>query len=80
VAERSIMRTGALSWEDWRADIGLLRAQGLAYKVEHADYLEQHLEQRPRDQSTVALSLTDGVFLRSCNWARRRLGNLLPPD
>jgi hypothetical protein len=37
---------------------------------EHADRLEQQLEQHPPDQPLVRLSLTDDAFLRSFNWAR----------
>jgi DNA repair photolyase len=54
-----------LSWEDWRAVIAVLRASGLAYKRNHADQLERKLEQHGPDETTVTLSLTDDVYLRS---------------
>ena len=68
----------ALSWEDWWAVIAVLRASGLAYKREHADQLERKREQHGPDETTVTLSLTDDVFLRSYNWARWQLGIPLP--
>jgi len=70
----------ALSWEDWRAVIAVLRASGLAYKREHADQLERNLEQHGPDETTVPLSLTDDVFLRSYNWARWQVGIPLSPE
>jgi len=70
----------ALSWEDWRAVIAVLRASGLAYKREHADQLERKLEQHGPDEATVTLHLTDDVYLRSYNWARWQLGIPLPPE
>ena len=74
------MNTITLSWEDWRAVIAVLCASGLPYKLEHADELEQKLEQHETDEATVTLSLTDDVFLRSYNWARWQLGIPLPVD
>jgi hypothetical protein len=50
--------------------IAVLRAMGLPYKMEHADHLEQQLEQHGPDERTVRLILTDDVFLRSYTWAR----------
>ena len=47
---------------------------------EHADRLEQQLEQHPPNQATVTLHLTDEVFLRSDNWARVQLGIPLPVE
>jgi Mg-chelatase subunit ChlD len=38
----------------------VLRATGLAYKLEHASELERKLEQHGPDEATVTLSLTDG--------------------
>ncbi len=38
--------------------------------LEHADHLEQQLERHPPDQATVALHLTDDVFLRSFSQQR----------
>ena len=61
------MRTIALSWEDWRAVIAVLRASGLPYKREHADRIEQQLQQHPPGEATVTLNLTDDMFLRSYN-------------
>ena len=60
-------------FETWRAVIDALRAKGLPYMREHADQLEQKLDQHPPD-AVVTLSLTDDVYLRSYNWARWRLG------
>ena len=42
-------------------------AKGLPYMLEHADALEQQLDQHPPDQVTVTLHLTDDVFLGSSN-------------
>jgi hypothetical protein len=47
---------------------------------EHADRLEQQLEQHPPDQLGVTLHLTDEVFLRSDIWARWPLGIPLPVE
>jgi hypothetical protein len=59
------VNTIALPWETWRAVIAVLRASGLPYKRDHAEYLERHLEQHGPDEATVRLSLTDDVLLRS---------------
>jgi hypothetical protein len=67
-----------LPFETWRAVIEALRAKGLPYMREHADQLEQKLDQHPPD-AMVTLSLTDDVYLRSYNWARVQLGIPLPP-
>lgn len=69
-----------LSWEDWRAIIAALREKGIPYMLEHANVIEAQLERHGPDESTVRLSLTDDVFLRSSNWARWQLGIPLPPD
>jgi hypothetical protein len=69
-----------LPWETWRAIIAALRAKGLPYMLEHADYLERQLERHGPGESTVRLSLTDDVFLRSYNWARVQLGIPLPAE
>jgi hypothetical protein len=61
------MRTIALPWETWRVIIAVLRETGVSYKREHADALEQQLEQHVPREATVPLSLTDHVFLRSYN-------------
>ena len=68
-----------LPWETWRAVIAALRAKGLPYMLEHANVIEEQLERHGPDESTVRLSLTDDVFLRSYNWARVQLGIPLPP-
>ena len=69
-----------LPWETWRAVIAVLREKGLPYMLEHADYLERHLEQHGPDEATVRLSLTDDVFLHSSTWARVKLGIPLPVE
>jgi hypothetical protein len=74
------MRRVVLSWEDWRAVIAVLRQKALPYMLEHANHIERLLEQHGPDQSTVSLSLTDDVFLRSYNWARWQLGIPLPVE
>ena len=48
--------------------------------LEDADSLEQQLERHGPDESTVRLSPTDDVFLRSATWARWQLGIPLPED
>jgi hypothetical protein len=67
-----------LSWEDWRAVIAVLREKELPYMHEHANVIEEQRERHGPDESTVRLSLTDDVFLRSCNGARWQLGIPLP--
>jgi L-ascorbate metabolism protein UlaG (beta-lactamase superfamily) len=47
---------------------------------EHADHLEQQLQQHASDQAIVTLHLTEDMFLRSSNWARVRLGIPLPVE
>jgi hypothetical protein len=74
------MRTIELPWETWRDVIAVLREKALPYMLEHADYLEQQLERHGPDESTVQLSLTDDVFLRSYNWACVQLGIPLPVE
>jgi hypothetical protein len=74
------MKTITLPWETWRAIIAVLREKALPYMLEHADALEQQLEQHPPDQATVTLNLTEDQFLRSFNWARWQLGLPLPVD
>ena len=69
-----------LPWGTWRAIIEAQRDKGLPSMREHADHLEQQLEQHPPDQATVPLSLTDDVFLRSFNWARWQLDTPLPVE
>jgi hypothetical protein len=72
------MNAITLLWEDWRAVIAAMRAHGLPYELEHADHVEQLLEQHAPDQPMVTLSLTDDGYLRSYTWARLRLGIPLP--
>jgi len=67
------------SWEEWRAVIAVLRAKALPYIREHAEHIERLLERYAADEPMVTLSLTDNVFLRSDNGARRELGIPLPP-
>ena len=74
------MRTIELPWETWRAVIAALREKALPSMLEHADALEQQLEQHGPGEPTVRLSLTDDVFLRSYNWARVQLGIPLPVE
>jgi hypothetical protein len=58
----------------------VLREKALPSMLEHADSIEQQLEQHPPDQAIVRLSLTNGVFLRSYTWAHWQLGSPLPVD
>jgi hypothetical protein len=74
------MNTIALSWEDWRAVIAILREKALPSMLEHANVIEEQLERHRPAEPTVRLGLTDDVFLRSYNWARWQLGIPLPPD
>jgi hypothetical protein len=69
-----------LSWENWRAFIGVLRAKGLPSMLEHAGHIERLHEQHGPGESIVHLSLTDDVFLRSSNSARLQLWIPLPTD
>jgi hypothetical protein len=71
---------GKESWRiiRWRAVIAVPRAKGLPYMLEHADHIERLLEQQGAGESTVRLSLTDDVYLRSYNRARWQLGIPLP--
>ena len=45
---------------------------------EHANVIEEQLEQHGPDEATVRLGLTDDVFLCSSTWARVQLGIPLP--
>jgi hypothetical protein len=74
------MNTITLFWEDWRAVIAVLREKALPYMIDHANVIEEQLERHGPGESTVRLSLTDDVFLRSYNWARWQLGIPLSPD
>ena len=44
----------------------------------HGDRLDQQVEQLALDVATVALNLTDDVFLHSSTWVRWPLAILLP--
>ena len=55
------------------------REKALDSMVDHADRLEQMLEQHAPDQTTVTLYLSDDMYLRSYNYARVELGIPLPP-
>ena len=74
------MRTLTLPPETWRAVITALREKGLPHMLEHAERLEQQLEHFPPDQATVTLYLADDLYWRSFDWARWRLGILVPAD
>ena len=52
--------------------------KGIPSLLEHATVIEKQLERHGPGESTVDLSLTDDVFLRSDNWARWQLGIPLP--
>jgi hypothetical protein len=73
------MNTITLSWEDWRAVIVILREKALPSMLEHANVIEEQLEQYGPGEPTVRRSLTDDVFLRSSTWAGWQLGILVPP-
>jgi hypothetical protein len=72
------MRTTELPRETWRAVIAALREKALPSMLEHANVIEEQLEQHGPDEPTVRLSLSDDVFLRSYNWARVQPGIPLP--
>ncbi len=48
--------------------------------LNHADHLERRLEQHAPDAPTVALDLSDDVYLRSFTWARLALDIPLPAE
>lgn len=75
-----LTRSGALTWKDWRAVIAVLRAKVLPSMLEQADHIERLLERHGPDGATVAMSLTNDVYLRSYNWVRWQLGITLPLD
>jgi hypothetical protein len=54
------LRSVARHWETGRANIDVLRATGLPYKLEHTDQLEWLLNQHAPN-TLVSLSLTDDV-------------------
>jgi hypothetical protein len=74
------MQAIELPWETWRAMIAVLRTTEAPYKPEHANVIEEQHERHGPGETTVRLSLTDDVFLRSYNWARWQLGIPLPVD
>ena len=63
-----------------QTDIPTTAAAGRPRKMEHANHLEQRLEQHGPDEARVALSLTGDLFLRSYHWAQWQLQIPLPPD
>ncbi len=67
-------------WETWRVVVAMLREKGLPSMLEQATVIEEQLARHGPDKSTVRLSLTDDVFLRSDTWARWQLGIPLPPE
>jgi hypothetical protein len=69
-----------LPWETWRAVIAILREKALPYMLEHANVIEELLEQHAPDAPTIRLSLTGDVCLRSSTWARVQLGIPLPVE
>jgi len=74
------MRAIPLPRETRRAVIAALREKALPSRPQHADRLEQQLEQHGPDEPTVRLSLTDDMFLRSFNWACWQLDTPLPVE
>ena len=74
------MNTITLPWETRRAVIAALREKGIPHMLEHANVIEEQLEQHGPDEPTVQLSLTDDVFRRSSNWVRGQVGIPLPQD
>ena len=74
------MRTIELPWETWGAVIDALRAKGLPSMLEHADDLARQLDRHAADRPTVALELTDDVYVGSFTWARVELGLPLPAE
>jgi hypothetical protein len=62
-------RTGAPSSPAWAPRVSIYD--------EHAEHLEQHLDQRAPDEPILSLSLTDDLFPRPSEWARWQLG--IPP-
>ena len=68
-----------LSWEHWRAVLGVRRARTLSRMREPADHIERLLERHAPDEPMVTFSLTDDVSRRSFNGARLELGISLPP-
>jgi hypothetical protein len=58
----------------------VLREKALPHMLEHTNVIEAQLERHGPDESTVRLSLTDHVFLRSSNGARWQIGIPLPAD
>ena len=63
------MPTIELPWANWRAIIDVLREKALPRMLEQADHLEEHVQQYPLGQATLALHLTDDLLLRSFSQA-----------
>jgi hypothetical protein len=72
------MWTLALPFETWHAIIDTLRERTIPYMLEHADILEQRVDQVSADRDLVRLSLGDELYLRSVYWAGWSLGMRLP--
>ena len=63
------MPTIELPWANSRAIIDVLSEKAIPCMVEHAGRLEEHVEQYPLGQVTLALHLTDDLLLRSFSQA-----------
>jgi hypothetical protein len=74
------MRKITLPWETWRPIIAALREEGVPSMLEHANAIKEQLERHGPDEAIVRLSLTDDIYLRSCNWAHWQLGIPLPVE
>ena len=74
------MRTIELPWGDVARNQRHPAREGLPSMLDHADLLKQQLEQRPPDQETVTLHLTDDLFLRLHNSARWQRAIPLPRE
>ena len=74
------MTTITLPWQTGRASIAVLGEKALPSMQEHASVIEPQLERHGPGEPTVAINLTDDVFLRSSTWARVQLGIPLQSD
>jgi hypothetical protein len=54
----------ALSWEDWRRVIAVLRGKGRPYMLDHANVIEERLEMHAPNEPAVTLTLNDVVYHR----------------
>ncbi len=73
------MRTIELPWKTSCVMIPTLREKALPSMLEHADALEQQLDQHA-PEAMVSLSFTDDVFLRLYNWAHWQRDAQLPVE